>query len=368
MTELLYFVTIATYTLRSLFFVSGAARERRRVHVLSGELPPVSVVVPARNEELNIVRCIESLAALNYPADKIEIIVVNDRSTDSTGTILSLQQMRFPQLKVITIHSDGEKNLQGKAGALECGIRAAHSDFILMTDADCVVHTEWARSHVAAYSDERVGAVCAYTLIDGETFFARLQAVEWTSTHTMASAAVYYKQYLGCYGNNMSVRRRAYEAVGGYTSIPFSVTEDLALLQAITSAGFFARYLCTAESGVSTLALQTLSEYIAQHKRWAIGGRGLGYRAVLFVMTSAVFWTGLVVAALQGDWIWVLAILLARVLNDFAINAPVLNIFGRNRLQPYTVPAVLFFSLLELVLPFLLLDSTTRWKGQTFKS
>ncbi len=368
MVETLYLTSILSYTARSLYFVLGAARERAIVPHTAEYEPLVSIVVPARNEEQNIVRCIESIAAVDYPLSKLELIVVDDRSTDATSNILSFQQQRFSQLRVISIQEDGEKNLRGKAGALECGIRAARGEIILMTDADCVVSHEWVRSHIRVYADPSVGIVGAYTHIDGSGLFARLQAVEWTSTHTMASAAVHFKQYLGCYGNNLSVRRSAYDSVGGYAAIPFSVTEDLALLQAITEAGFHARYICSSESGVSTLALNTLAEYLSQHKRWAIGARKLGIRAFLFALSSAILWAGLVAAFIQHDWLWLMAIIGTRVLDDLAINAPVFRIFKREYLHLYTVPAVLFFSLLELVLPFMLMNGRTTWKGQTFKA
>ncbi len=368
MPEFFYFFSILSYTLRSVYFVIGAAAERRIHNQAPAQLPFVSVIVPARNEEHCIVHCIESLAALNYPSELLECIVVNDRSSDMTGTIAAMQQHRFPALKVLHIERDGEKNLQGKAGALEYGIRASKGEIIVMTDADCIVDPEWVRSHVEAYGMADVGMVCAYTLIDGQSTFAKMQAVEWTSTHTMASSALHFKQYLGCYGNNLSIHRRAYDAVGGYASIPFSVTEDLALLHAVTKQGFRARYLCSRESSVHSRALETLSEYVSQHKRWAIGGRQLGLRAVVFVITSALFWMGIAAAVWNGSWLWLVLILLTRVVDDIAINAPALHIFRRRSLLPFMVPAVLFFSLLELVLPFLLIDGTTKWKGQVFKS
>ncbi len=366
MLELFLLCSIAVYTLRSLFFIVGSAMERRRASADPTEWPFISIIVPARNEELNILRCIESLSALDYDASKMEIIVVDDRSSDGTATILKMQQLRFPELRIVSIREDGVKNLQGKAGALEYGIRQSKGEFVLMTDADCAVDSGWAKAHVRAYTSQSVGIVCSYTLVSGDSFFDRLQAVEWNSTHTMASAAVFFRQYLGCYGNNISVRRSAYDAVGGYSSIKFSVTEDLALLQAITKSGAAARYLCSPESSVTTYALQTLSEYVEQHKRWTLGGKQLGPRAVVFVLTSAALWAGIIASVVEQQWLWFGVILLVRVIEDFAINMPAMLIMRRTRLLPYIIPAVLFFTVLELILPFLIIDRRAEWKGQTF--
>lgn len=367
MLEIIYFSAALVYTLRVMFFVIGAARERRKVAPQLTEFPFVSIIVPARNEELNIVRCIESLAALNYPTERFEVIVVNDRSTDATGTVLLLQQQRFPNLRVLHIENEGEKNLRGKAGALDKGIAIARGEILLMTDADCVAHPQWLLCHAQEYANPSTAMVCAYTLIDGERIFDKIQAVEWNSTHTMASAGVYFKQYLGCFGNNLSIRKSIYEEIGGYSSIPFSVTEDLALLQTVGHSGYGVRYLCSPESSVHTQPCHTFGEYLRQHKRWAHGATGLGWQATVFVLSSAALWTGLASALIFEEWLWFAGILSVRVTGDYAINAPALRTLRRNALLPYNIPAVIFFTVLELILPFLLLDKTIVWKGQSFR-
>ncbi|MFM8568332.1 MAG: glycosyltransferase [Candidatus Kapaibacterium sp.] len=361
------FIALFTYTVRSVFFIIGAARERGRTRVDDIAEPSVSVVVPARNEEGNIEACVMSLLDIDYPADKLQIIVVDDRSTDRTAAVLSSMRERFGRLHIVTIRHDGEKNLQGKAGALDVGIGHATGDIVLLTDADCRVHAEWVRSHVRQYADPMVGLVCANTLVTGTSFFARIQAVEWYSLNTMASAAFAFEQYLGCYGNNMSVRRSVYGEIGGYPAIPFSVTEDLALLQAVAAKGYSARYVCTPESSVRTLALRTMAEYTAQHRRWTMGAQKLGFRAVVFVASSLALWGGILASVAYAEWSWLLIILGVRILEDVLIILPSLRILRGTELLPYTVPAVVFFTCLELSLPFLIIDRTVEWKGQRFR-
>ncbi|MFN4768694.1 MAG: glycosyltransferase [Candidatus Kapaibacterium sp.] len=362
-----YIIALVTYTARSVFFMIGAARERCQTRVVNDDEPLVTVIVPARNEEGTIGDCVASLLNVDYPEHKLQIIIVNDRSTDNTEAVLTSIGERSGRLHIVHIRHDGEKNLRGKAGALDVGFKSATGDIVVLTDADCRVPPGWVRSHARQYKDPAVGLVCANTLVSGSTFFARIQAVEWYSLNTMASAAVFFKQHLGCYGNNMSVRRSVYNGIGGYAAIPFSVTEDLALLQAVAASGCTARYLCTPESSVTTLALRTMAEYIAQHKRWAFGGQKLGIRAVVFVATSLALWGGIFAAVTTGEWHWLALILAMRVAEDVLIIAPSLRILGGLSLIPFTIPAVLFFTLLELSLPFLIIDRTVQWKDQSFK-
>ncbi len=78
----------------------GAKRARASyIPYSDGELPLVSVIVPARNEENNIKFCLESLSKSDYPRDKYEIIAVNDRSSDSTGAILDELKVKYPLKK-----------------------------------------------------------------------------------------------------------------------------------------------------------------------------------------------------------------------------------------------------------------------------
>ncbi|MCX7929591.1 MAG: glycosyltransferase [Chlorobi bacterium] len=365
----LVFVGLLVYWLRIIVMAFGSWLEHRTAKPLvlqQEELLTVSIIVPARNEEHRISTCLDALSTLDYPHDRLEIIIVDDRSTDRTGQIARSYAERIPTLRVVSLTEAQTGNLQGKAGALDAGIQCARGEIILLTDADCAPHRFWARAHVAQYIDPRVAMVCAYTLIDGNSFFERYQAVEWNTTHTMASAGVYYRQYLGCFGNNMSFRRSVYHELGGYRSIPFSVTEDLALLQAVGATGRRVRYLCSTESSVTTEPCRTLGEYIRQHQRWVHGARALRWRAYVFVATTAVYWLSVVSSLVSWTPLAVAAIISGRIVADVILNIPPLVRLRRWSLIPWIVPTTVLFGFLELTLPLMALSRSVRWKDQVF--
>src|SRR5688572_9010101 len=97
--------------------------------------PPVSIVAAARNEARGIEAAVKSLLRVDYPA--LEIVIVDDRSTDQTGAILQRLAVAHPRLTVITIRELPEGWL-GKNHALHAGAAAAAGDFLLFTDADVV--------------------------------------------------------------------------------------------------------------------------------------------------------------------------------------------------------------------------------------
>ncbi len=359
---------IGIFLLRILFMVIGSGRERANSNnTIPIVLPNVSVVVSARNEENNIRRCILSIAKSDYDIKKYTIIAVNDRSSDKTGEILEELASIIPNLKIIHIKEDKQKgNLKGKAGALHKAFVSSDADIFMVTDADCIVHTNWISSIITEFQDKEIAIVPSFTLINGQRFFDKIQAVEWVYMHTMASAGVNWNLPLGCYGNNVSIDAKKYFEIGGYEAINFSVTEDLALLQALLNNGYKAHYKCSYKTVVQTLPEKTFYDYFNQHRRWAIGGLGLGWKAYVFVATAVFIWIGLLITAFEQNWTGFISILAIRILGDFAVILPSMIKLKHMKLIHWVVPSIVFFLIMELVAPFMIINKKVEWKGQVF--
>ncbi len=368
--SLLLILPIIIYTLRVIFFSIGASRSRNMSFPEPKDdyRPFVSIVIPSRNEEDNITRCILSFETSTYPKDKFEIIAVNDRSEDATGKILEELSDKINNLRVVTITENSpEQNLQGKPGALQAGIDAAKGELILMTDADCAVSEDWIATLVNGFADPDVGMIASFTLVEDKTVFHSMQAIEWIFMETMASGGIGLHQPLGCFGNNVAVRKKDFDAIGGYKGIDFSVTEDLALMSAMFNTGKKVKFFCNPDSTVTTLPCLTLKEYILQHQRWAIGGQALGWRATIFVMASIAIWAGIATAIATSNWAFLIVILAIRLFGDFIVLTPSLRKLRKSRLIKWIFPSVMFFMLIELIVPFLLLNRNVKWKGQVFR-
>jgi cellulose synthase/poly-beta-1,6-N-acetylglucosamine synthase-like glycosyltransferase len=185
--------------------------------------------------------------------------------------------------------------------------------------------------------------------------------------HGLARAGLGLKQPLGCFGNNLSVRKNVFDKIGGYDKINFSVTEDLALFQAVYNSGSKIRYVCSYSSTVDTLPCKNIKEYFMQHHRWVIGGLGLGWRAFIFVLSSAAFWTGIVAGIIFHNYPLALACFLIRIAGDSSLLLPAINAMRRYGLFIWIIPSIIFFIVMELIAPFLLLNKKIVWKGQEFK-
>ncbi len=201
--------------------------------------PTVSIVIPARNEERNLAQALESVLALEYPG--LEIIVVNDRSTDGTGEILEQLAARNPRLTVIAI-ADLPAGWLGKPYALQRGAQRARGEFILFTDADIVFHPAAlgkAMVHVQANRLDHV-TVMPETIMSG-VFLRALSATfvlflciifqPWNVRNPKS------RRYMGIGAFNV-IRTSAYRALGGHQPIALRPDDDLKFGKLVKRHGY----------------------------------------------------------------------------------------------------------------------------------
>lgn len=167
----------------------------------------LSVIIPAYNAEATIAEQLDALA-LQYWPDRWEVIVVNNRCTDSTMKIVQQYAGKLPGLRTINAFAR-----QGAAYALNTGVRAAKADAVAFCDADDVVGTGW----VAAMGE----GLKRYSFVSGPLEMKRLNHAPFTRNRPNAQASgiqqYRYPPFLPHAGaGNMGVRRRLFESVGGF--------------------------------------------------------------------------------------------------------------------------------------------------------
>ncbi len=370
-TLFIVFFSSIIYIFRICFFFVGFLLEIKKTKKFREKNyePYVSVIIPARNEEENILNTLFSFRNIDYPINKYEIIVVNDRSTDRTRNKIEEIISQIPNLKLLNIENDKQKfDIPGKAGTIHFGVQNAKGEIIMITDADCKVQSKWIKEMSKTYYDQQAGFVTSFTYVTGNRIFDKIQAIEWTYMHTMAMGGVGMNQPLGCYGNNLTFRKKFYQDFGGYKTIPFTVTEDLSLQMAFHKQNYKVHYLISPETLVDTKPCKNFKEYLSQHHRWARGGLNLGWRAVIFVLSSFAIWAGLIYFATQGDILNMLFLGLIRMLGDTILLIPPLKILKKSNVFLYLPIAVPFFLLMELIIPFSTLKRKVVWKNQVFTS
>lgn len=310
------------------------------------DLPPLAILVAARNEEERLPRCLEALLAQDYPADRLAIYVADDHSTDRTADVVRRFQARrmpalvpagveekphenpaaeSPRVYLVTV-PDAQGHLYGKAHAIHQAVLASSQDLILVTDADCAPPPTWARGMAACFTNEDIGIASGPTDVETNTpaagrGLAQLQALDWSYLLTACAFLVETGNPVTAMGNNMAFRRAAYEAVGGYPALPFSVTEDYVLFRKIVEeTRWRARFSVQPAVRNRTLPLPRLGQVYQQRRRWARGGMDAPVRVYALYVLVHLAHLGPLVALFFAP-VAALTVLFARLATDLALVA-----------------------------------------------
>jgi len=353
-----------------LFYLAQVGRSLVALRHLRDEidesrLPFVSVVVAARNEEDNIEECLTSILNQSYPKDKFEVIVVNDHSTDGTERICLGFAERHPQ--VVYMSAQEDKMIRGKANALDQGIQLARGEVILLTDADCSVPSMWVEWTAKRFADN-VGIVGGMTIQKASSAFEGMQSLDWAYVLGLAASAVAFRDPLSTIGNNLSIRKAAYQDVGGYRNIPFSVTEDFMLFQSIIKTGRW-NYLYPVDPRVLVVSkpCTTLRGLVRQKHRWGKGGLDMKPSGMLIMVVGfgthalvlSTFAFGSVFLAATG--------LMAKFAADYFFLHAVLKRLERTDLLKYFYWFELYFIAYVLLLPFIVFfGGKVLWKERKY--
>ncbi|MFN3996939.1 glycosyltransferase [Algoriphagus sp.] len=241
-----------------------------------GQIPKVSVLVAARNEEMDLPLLLKSFDKLDYPADQLEFLIADDQSEDQTAQIIEDWIQKGVNRKFISIRSD-QKNLfqkNGKANALAILGQEAAGEFFFFTDADCEVPQYWIREGVNCF-DENSGLVLGITQVKSKNLFGKMQEIDWWNTLGIVKAVTDLKLPTTGLGNNMVISRNAYLECGGFEKIPFSLTEDLEISKAISGLGFKIKHQVSKNFLVKTKAEKDWKALLKQRKRWVAGAMTL---------------------------------------------------------------------------------------------
>ncbi|MTI32786.1 glycosyltransferase [Xanthovirga aplysinae] len=335
-----------------------------KIAEFSDQLPFISVLVAARNEEKYLPCCLKSLLKVNYPASKMEILVGNDASTDNTYRIAKEYDDKFDQVKVIDI-KERWGLAKGKANVLAHLAKKAQGDLFLITDADVEVPENWIQTYLK-YFDKNTGILTGMTSIKAKSAFSKLQEIDWMFALGMLKVVSERFRPVTTMGNNMLVSREAYEATGGYESIPFSITEDFALFKAVYAKGFGVKQLFDPQINAWTQAIEDIPVLLQQRKRWMRGAIQLPIPIVFLLTAQALFFPAfLLLLIFQIKWAFVLlsvklgvqSLFIAKVYRRLSIKA---DLFWLLAYECYSI--ILSLSLMVFFVLPLKLD----WKGRKY--
>jgi len=367
---------VATYVLQMGLAAVGFARVRSQSTPPTPEpWPPVSVIVPARNEADDVEACLDSLRAADYPADRLEIIVVDDFSTDGTAERVRAHQpvpppaeAASPTVRLVELADTTTANGNHKPAAVACGIEAATGEVLLTTDADCRVPPAWVRSMVRHCTPDTPFVAGPVRYDHNEIFLPRLQALELTGLVAYGAGTLGMGLPTFCNSANVAYRR---DVIDARATAPDGAARDEMLLQYVAyDTHREATFNPDPDAQVRTAPPTSFVEYLRQQARWA--HMGLRYpfarpRAMvvgLWGAHAALFLAGAAALALPSWRAPVLLLFLGKMAADAVLAVPAARHFGQRGLLRSWVPTELLLLLVVPIIGVLGTFDAVEWKGR----
>lgn len=325
-----------------------------------------SIVVPFRNEKENLPNLLHSISLLNYPKDLMEVILVDDDSEE----VFSVQYSVF-SLKVI---KNERKSNSPKKDAIETAIQIAKNDWIITTDADCLVQKDWLTIYDQYIQENEVDMIASgVCYLPKNGFISAFQNLDFLSLQGATIGSFGIGKPFMCNGANFAYSKHFFKELNGFQgNDSIASGDDVFLLQkAILVAQKKVGFLLAKESIVATKSVETWFELFQQRVRWA--SKSTGY--------SSVYGKMLALVVLVGNLAWIVTFLFwlfqlidpnifllfiaLKFLIDFILLYKTANFF-ESKLQ-YVLASSLLYPFFSVSVAVYSLFGDYSWKGRNFR-
>lgn len=330
----------------------------------------VSIVIPARNEAHNIKACIQSVAKQKFDLNNVELLIVDDDSSDKTVNRIEEEQRINPALGIKVLQN--EKNSAAfKKTAIEIGVKASRHSIVASTDADCTMPQQWLETMLATFDSETclVAGPVMYTARNG--FLNALQRLELSGLIISAAAGIYMNLPQMCNGANLFYKKNEFKRVDGFAgNLNISSGDDTFLLQKfVYKYHLKAQFVASRKAIVSTQPATTWRAFYRQRLRWASKGLKALHPWPVFVAVLT-YLANLMLLLEVFRFIFFAANYsligpVLKILADFVLLGVASSFFQQQKLLWYFIPQQLFYSIYVCIVgaaaPFI----SYQWKGRT---
>ena len=313
----------------------------------------VSVIIPCRNGEPNLLNLLNNLARQDYPGDLFEVLVVDDKSTDALSEIVAA----FNGIINLTLIKNTGT---GKKSAIRSGVNFSSGQLIITTDADCIIKENWLKT-ICSFFDEHMPdlLICPVQLENKPGFFGRFQELEFLSLQGITAGSAYSEDAVMCNGANLAFKRKAYFKHTDNLHDEILSGDDIFFLQSLKKEqGSKIMWLESIEAKVTAAASTTLKEFLRQRKRWLTKGKAYNdrYTILLAIVTfvTNILILSLLIASLFNSvfFIVLITVYLVKAIPDFLILSNTTRRYERKSLMKWFLPS-------ELVYPFYIFGVAT---------
>jgi cellulose synthase/poly-beta-1,6-N-acetylglucosamine synthase-like glycosyltransferase len=247
---------------------------KKHIKISKQNNSPVSVICSAHNEEHNLPNLLNALLSQNYDLNLVQIIIIDDQSSDNTWNILNLFKDKFPNFTCLKSQNRDSVN-SPKKNALSQAISLAEHEIILTTDADCIPNPNWINGMVDYYTmhpetDMLIGFSETMLPENEKRFALRFEHFDFHVLMFALAASVYSGKYFTCSGQNLSYKKSAFLKVGGFSKIMHLISgDDLHLMQLFRKNKLNIRFADSIDSYMKTQPVSSMHQLFNQRSRWA---------------------------------------------------------------------------------------------------
>ena len=337
------------------------------------ETTSFTILIPARNEEQNIVDCLKSIQQLNYPKQLIEIIVIDDFSDDRTVGIVK----QFAGVQVIELKELLKEKINSyKKKAIETGIEKATGKYIVTTDADCIVPANWLCNFAYIIQQKPTVFIAAPVTMKEESSAIKLfQSLDFLSLQGITAASVGAGFHSMCNGANLCYSKEAFYKVDGFKNVDHIASgDDMLLMHKLFKQYPNEVHYCKAsDSIVLTNPVETVAEFFRQRIRWASKADKYDDKRIFWVLLLVylinVWFVVLFIAVCFNNSLWILLVtsLLFKTAIELVFLVPVARFFQKEKLLLWFPFAQPFHIIYTVIAGWLGKFGSYEWKGRMVK-
>jgi len=341
-----------------------------------------SIVIPFRNEAENLPKLLASISRLNYPKSLFEVIFVDDASEDDSVSIikkiLDTKSLKkdFIRIDTIRIIENERTSNSPKKDAITAAIKVSKFNWILTTDADCVLPKYWLDTFDECIQTKTSNCIVAPVTYHGEnSFFNRFQTLDFLSLQGATIGGFGIKRPFMCNGANFGYRKSSFQNVNGFEgNTNVASGDDIFLLQKfIKHDAEKIHYLKSQKAVVTTNPTTTIASLVQQRLRWASKtsrydnwfAKGVGLVILLGNLVCIAF-IPLVLFNLLSTKI-AIALFIIKFSIDFLLLFKSSRFFKQETLLLSYLFSSIIYPVFNVSIAFLSFFKSYRWKGRTSK-
>lgn len=334
-----------------------------------------SIVIPFRNEAHNLLGLLKSISIINYPSELFEILLVNDDSQDYFNMIIEEFTNRNPSLNFQLLKNIRKTN-SPKKDAINTTINISNFEWIVTTDADCVVPVNWLKLFNQFIDEEKPFFISAPVKFRAQnSFLFHFQNLNFTSLMGSTIGGFGTEKPIMCNGANLCYRKETFLELRGFKgNTEIASGDDIFLLEKMFKAyPNKVKFLKSEETIVKTKAENTWKLFVNQQIRWA--SKSASYKSifakfvgiVVFSENLLVLVLGIAAMLFPQNWLYFILVFTLKIIVDFMLIAQTAVFLKNTKSLKYYLFVSFLYPFFIVYIGCLSLFKNYEWKGRSFK-